>query len=106
MENRSKENKENIQKKGAEDNTIFIGNKPLVNYIRSVITQFNRKESSEVIIKSRGKFISRAVDVAEVSKRNLQDQNIKIKDIKIASEQFESEGKTTNVSTMEIILTK
>src|SRR3989338_7868583 len=88
------------------DNIIFVGSKPLVNYIRAVITQFNRREAKEVTIKSRGKFISKAVDVAEVSKRSLAEDNIKIKGINIASESFESNGKRTNISTMDIVLSK
>lgn len=88
------------------DNIIFIGSKPLVNYIRGVITQFIRWEAPEVVIKSRGKFISKAVDVAEVAKRSLEEKSVYIKDINIASESFESEGKKTNISTMDIILAK
>ncbi|MFH1802351.1 MAG: DNA-binding protein Alba [archaeon] len=87
------------------DNTIFVGSKPLVNYIRGVITQFTKREASEVVIKSRGKFISKAVDVAEVARRSLEE-NIQIKEVKIGSESFESEGKKTNISTMDISLIK
>ena len=70
--------------------------------------QFTTKKRDEVIIKARGKFISRAVDIAEVvKKRFLKDQNIKIKDIKIDSEEFENkEGRKINVSTIEITLKK
>ena len=87
-------------------NVIFIGDKPLVNYIRGVITLFIKKDFSEVIIKSRGRFISKAVDVAEVSKRSLADKNIKVRSINISSESFETEGKRTNISTMDIVLGK
>lgn len=87
------------------DNTIFVGSKPLVNYIRGVITQFMKREASEVVIKSRGKFISKAVDVAEVAKRSLEN-SVKIKEVKIGSESFESEGRRTNISTMDITLIK
>jgi len=64
--------------------------------------------SETIVIKARGKFINRAVDVAEVArKRFLEDQNIGIKDIKIDSEEFENkEGKKVNVSTIEITLSK
>lgn len=85
-------------------NNIFVGNKPLVNYIRGVITQFTKFGAEEVTIKSRGKFISKAVDVAEVAKRSLEEKNVYIKDIKIASESFETEGRKTNISTMDIVL--
>lgn len=89
------------------DNSIFIGGKPFMNYVTSVVMQFTTKSAGEVIIKARGKFISRAVDVSEVAtKRFLKDQ-IKLKDIKINSEEFENkEGKEVRVSTIEIILEK
>ncbi|MFH1425259.1 MAG: DNA-binding protein Alba [archaeon] len=86
------------------DNTIFIGGKPLVNYIRGVVTQFNRWNAPEVVIKSRGKFISKAVDVAEIVKRSFDDKKVTIKEVKISSESFESDGKKTNISTMDIVL--
>ena len=70
------------------------------------MTQFKRRGAGEVVIKSRGKFISKAVDVAEVSRRNLEELGVKIKDIDISSESFEVNGKKTNVSTMDIVLGK
>jgi archaea-specific DNA-binding protein len=91
-----------------DENTIFIGGKPFMNYVTGVVMQFTTKGAKEVTIKSRGKFISRAVDVSEVStKRFLKEQGIVVKDIKINSEEFESkEGKKVNVSTMDIVLLK
>ena len=57
------------------DNIIFIGNKPFMNYVTAVVMQFTSQRSNEVVVKARGKFISRAVDVAEVAaKRFLKDQ--------------------------------
>jgi DNA-binding protein len=91
--------------KRENSNIVFIGNKPLVNYVKSVLIQFNKQNSQEVIIRSRGKFISKAVDVSEIAKRALE-QKVKIKAITTASEQFETKGKTTNISTMDITLTK
>lgn len=91
---------------GKADNVIFVGGKPLVNYVRGVIVQFNKGLSDEVIIRSRGKFISKAVDVAEIAKRTLQEKNIFVKSVGIASESFEIEGKKTNISTMDIVLAK
>ncbi len=89
------------------DNSIFIGSKPFMNYVTSVVMQFTTKNAEEVIVKARGKFISRAVDVAEVaSKRFLTDQ-VEIKDIRIDSEEFQNkEGKDVRVSTIEITLAK
>jgi len=101
------EKTEKTERKG-DENVVFIGSKPFMNYVTGVVMQFTTKGSPEVIIKARGKFISRAVDVAEVAtKRFLKEHNIEVKDIKINSEEFENkEGKRVNVSTIEITLTK
>ncbi|UCD20908.1 MAG: DNA-binding protein Alba [archaeon] len=91
-----------------DENTIFIGGKPFMNYVTGVVMQFTTKGAKEVTIKARGKFISRAVDVAEVATRRfLKEHGIEIKDIKINSEEFKNkEGKNVNVSTMDIVLVK
>ena len=91
-----------------EDNVIFIGVKPFMNYITSVAMQFTTKNMKEVVIKARGKSINRAVDIVEaVRKRFLKDKNLNVKDIKIDSEELENkEGKKINVSTIEITLAK
>ncbi|MCK4670360.1 MAG: DNA-binding protein Alba [Nanoarchaeota archaeon] len=87
------------------DNSIFVGGKPFMNYVTGVVMQFTTKGAKEVIVKARGKFISRAVDIAEVAcKRFLKDQ-VEIKDIQVDSEEFQNkEGKEVRVSTIEIIL--
>lgn len=96
------------KKEKNNENTVFIGGKPFMNYVTGVVMQFTTKGAREVIIRARGKFISRAVDVAEVSsKRFLKEHNIAVKDIKIDSEEFENkEGKRINVSTIDITLAK
>ncbi len=90
-----------------EDNCIFIGGKPFMNYVTGVVINFTTKNTSEVVIKARGRFISRAVDVAEVaSKRFLLDQ-VAVSNIEIDSEEFQNnEGRTVRVSTIEIYLKK
>jgi|SRR3989344_8718427 len=95
-------------KNKTDDNVVFIGIKPFMNYVTSVVVQFTTKKRNEVVIKARGKFITRAVDVAEVArKRFLERENIKVKDIKINSEEFENkEKRIVNVSTIEITLSK
>jgi len=89
----------------AEDNTIFIGNKPFMNYITGVVMQFTTKNAENVLVKARGKFISRAVDVAEVATKRFLDGRAVVKDIKINSEGFQNkEGRDVRVSTIEIEL--
>jgi DNA-binding protein len=91
-----------------DDNIVFIGGKPFMNYVTGVVMQFTTKGAKEVVIKARGKFISRAVDVAEVCrKRFLREHNIGLKEIKIDSEEFENkEGRKVNVSTIDIALVR
>jgi DNA-binding protein len=58
-----------------------------------------------VIVKARGKFISRAVDVAEVASKRFLEEQVGVKDIKIDSEGFQNkEGRDVRVSSIEIFL--
>jgi len=87
-----------------EENTIFVGNKPPMSYVLAVVTQFNGG-SDEVVIKARGRAISRAVDTAEIT-RNRFVTNARVKDIKIGTENLTNEeGRNSNVSSIEISLT-
>ncbi len=89
----------------AQDNSVFIGNKPFMNYVTGVVMQFTTKNADSVVIKARGKFISRGVDVAEVAAKRFLEGKVEPKDIKIDSEEFENkEGKQVRVSTIEITL--
>ena len=89
------------------DNIIFIGGKPFMNYVTGVVMQFTTKNADDVIIKARGKFISRAVDVSEVASKRFLDGSVAVKDIKIDSEEFKNnEGKDIRVSIIEITLGK
>jgi len=49
----------------SEENVVYIGNKPVMNYVLAVVTQMN-SGVPEVMLKARGRAISRAVDVAEI----------------------------------------
>jgi len=90
-----------------EDNSIFIGGKPFMNYVTGIVMQFTTKDAKEVIIKARGKFISRAVDLAEVTTKRFLKELVKLENIKIDSEEFKNkEGKDVRVSTIEITLKK
>lgn len=89
----------------AEDNTVYIGKKGIMNYVLAVITQLSRGTKT-VAIKARGSSISYAVDVAEIV-RNKFVTDIKVKDIKIQTEVLPNKaGTTSNVSSIEITLEK
>ena len=88
-------------------NVVFIGEKPFMNYVTGVVMQFTTQNSNEVIVKARGKFISKAVDVAEVASKRFLDSTVEVADIKIGSEDFTNkEGKNVRVSFIEITLKK
>ncbi len=90
-----------------KDNSIFVGGKPFMNYVTGVVMQFTTKDANEIQIKARGKFISRAVDIAEVATKRFLDGQVSVKDININSEEFENkEGKQVRVSTIEIVLSR
>ncbi|MBE0525287.1 MAG: DNA-binding protein Alba [Methanosarcinales archaeon] len=86
------------------DDVVYIGNKPVMNYVLAVVTQFN-SGADNVVIKARGRAISRAVDVAEVV-RNRFITDLSVKDILISTEKIVSERGESNVSAIEITLGK
>ena len=89
----------------SEENVVYIGNKPVMNYVLAVVTQMNGG-TSEVILKARGRAISRAVDVAEIV-RNRFISDVDIGNFDICTEEIMSnEGTATNVSAIEIQLCK
>ena len=89
----------------AEENIVYIGNKPVMNYVLAVVTQMN-SGVTEVILKARGRAISRAVDVAEIV-RNRFISDVDVKSIDISTEEIVgNKGTSSNVSAIEIRLSK
>jgi len=88
-----------------EGNIIYIGKKGTMAYVLAVITQFNQGTQT-VLIKARGKTISKAVDVAEIVKNKFVNE-VKIADITISTEEITTENNTPmKVSAIEIKLNK
>ena len=88
-----------------EENVVYVGNKPVMNYVLAVVTQMN-DGISEVSIKARGRAISRAVDVAEIV-RNRFITDAKLGTINIRTEEIlNNEGISTNVSAIDIPLSR
>ena len=88
-----------------ETNTIFVGSKPVMNYVLAVVTLFNNGSDS-VLIRARGKAISRAVDTAEIV-RNRFITDCDVSDINISTEKLENVNQEkTNVSIIEILIEK
>lgn len=89
------------------ENTIFVGNKQPITYVLAVMTCFNEKKAKEVRICARGRAISSAVDVAELTRNRFMPE-VKVKKITTSTEQVTRRegGGEANVSAIEIILVK
>jgi DNA-binding protein Alba len=89
------------------EHTIFIGTKTFMSYVTAVVMQFTTLNASEVVVKARGKFVAKAVDVVEVARKRFLENKIVVDKILIDSEDFTNkEGRQVRVSTIEIYLKK
>lgn len=88
----------------SQDNTIYIGRKPAMSYVMATLATFNN-DNETVHLKARGRAITTAVDVAEIT-RNRYMTGMEHPDITIGTEQVEDDRGTRNVSTMTIVLSK
>ena len=87
-------------------NVVLVGKKPVMNYVLAVLTLLNQGVN-EVIVKARGRAISKAVDTVEIVRNRFLPGKIDVRDIKIGSQTITSpDGRQTRVSTIEIIISK
>jgi DNA-binding protein len=97
--------KKTVEKK---PEVIFIGNKPPMSYVMAVITAMSSGTIAEITLKARGKAITTAVDVAEITTNRFM-KDLAVTAIGIGTEEMpprEGENRSRMVSTMEIKLTK
>lgn len=84
---------------------IFVGVKPIMTYVTATLTQLSNQPF--VTIKARGQRITQAVDVSQMIVKRMNTVGYIIKDVRIASDSLLSQdGKTRNVSTIEIDISK
>ena len=96
---------EQIEPNNANENVVFVGSKPVMNYVLAVVTQFNNGHEN-VHVEARGRAISRAVDVAEIVRKRFLNE-LKIGSIDIDTEELKSnDNEKVNVSTIKITLGK
>jgi len=88
------------------ENIVLIGRKPVMNYVTACITFFNRGEK-QVVVKARGRAISKAVDTVELLRRAFV-KDLEIQQIGIGTEELVSAegGQKSNISAIEITVTK
>lgn len=83
--------------------SIFIGDKPFSNYVNGAVMQFN--QGTDIKILARGKFTSKAIDVAEVLRNKYLKDKVKLDKIEISTSVHKTEeGKEINISNIEIYL--
>ena len=97
--------RDSLDSQGGE-NTVFVGNKPVMNYVLACLTLF-QNGATDVSLKARGRAISRAVDAAQIlSNRFVPYVSVKKIDIGTELVRRTESGETSNVSSMEIHLSR
>ena len=87
-------------------NVVFIGRNPPMSYVLAVLTGFSSSKSEDVILKARGRAITTAVDVAEITRRRFMKE-LSVSKIIIGTEELPRDGGGTRaVSTIEITLNR
>ncbi|MCG3221665.1 MAG: RNA-binding protein [Candidatus Heimdallarchaeota archaeon] len=86
---------------------IYIGKKNTISYVLVAVTILNKHDSCN--IQARGRQISKAVDVAEITRRKFLQDMVEVSTVNIGSEDIASDVEgipPKTVSTVEIILKK
>ncbi len=85
-------------------NTVLVGKKPVMNYVIAVLTLIHQGVK-EIVVKARGRAISKAVDTVEIIRNRFLPGKVEIEEIKIGSQTVTNpSGRETRVSTIEIKL--
>lgn len=83
--------------------TVLVGKKPLMNYVFACLTTF-QSGAGQLLLKARGRAISRAVDVVQVLQRRFY-RDLKVADIRLGTEELTGpNNQLVSVSTIEILL--
>ena len=97
----------------SEQNILYVGNKPLQNYLLAALMQLGKEK--EIIIKARGKAISKAVDVAVILTTRYYPGTAEITKVELNSETLPftytkpdgtQETRNRNVSVITIVVSK
>lgn len=85
-------------------NLVIMGVKPIMNYVVACLTLFN-DGADTVLIRARGKHISKAVDMVQLLRRVFLKDAV-VKDIKVGTDTLtRDDGKEAQISIIEITLT-
>lgn len=95
---------ETSENKKEASNVLLIGKKPAKTYAAAAMFKMGSEES--IVIRARGRAISKAVDVAEIILNKFGNNNYYLGSVQIGTSSVEREGAKRNVSTIEIVLKK
>lgn len=89
-----------------KNNEIFIGKKPLMTYVTATLVQLANEPT--VVIKARGKSITRAVDVAQIIVKRMNTLGYRIEGVKLGSDTLNDaeDERPRNVSTIEVSISR
>lgn len=94
--------KEKGKKEAGQENAVFVGRRPTMNYVMAVMMILNKGEDCTVM--ARGRAISHAVDICEILKNRFL-KGAEYKEIHITTEQLKGEDdRENNVSSIEIVV--
>jgi DNA-binding protein len=91
-----------------KSDVVFIGNKPPMSYVMAVMTAMASGNIDEITLKARGKAITTAVDVAEITSNRFM-KDLAVTSVGIGTEEMparEGDNRSRNVSIIEIKLAK
>lgn len=89
----------------ADDNVVFVGQKPVMSYVLACLTLLN-SGTNKVVVKARGRAIPRVVDTIEVLRRSFA-QGLQLESIRLGTEEVErTGGQKSRVSAIEIAVIK
>jgi len=104
-EETEKTTKKPLEKK---PDVVFIGNKPPMSYVMAVMTALSSGVITEITLKARGRAITTAVDVAEITSNRFM-KDLTVTSVGIGTEEMparEGDNRSRNVSIIEIKLAK
>ena len=105
VESATPQTTEKVAETTVNESVVFIGTKPVMNYVLACLTRFN-SGSNRVLLKARGRSIPRAVDTVELLRRSFA-KGLNLDGISLYTEEVaREEGRKSNVSAIEIALTK
>jgi DNA-binding protein len=97
--------KESLGRLEAKDEPIVtIGGEPAIIYVIAAITQLNTKNSNKIVLKARGRAISKAFDVTDIMK-DFFIKELEIDAIQVSTEEVKRKnGTISDIPLVEIFM--